>query len=533
MEPTTALRRFGQRAEELLEHSAARLTDQLGGPARRRVIILLACVLGLDSADKGTVAALALQLEHGLHIGNAQVGLMVTVSSLVGAVATVPVGSMADRFNRIRLLEAGIGLWAVAQVASGLAPSYATLLAARVALGAVAATAGPAVASLTGDLFPPRERGKTWGYILTGEVLGTGVGVLLSGLVSSWAGWRVAFIVLAVPSVALIWALQRWLPEPATGGQSRIPRGADEVPAATEGPLTGQKRTARRVAVDAAAAEMVRARDVEPDETIVLETEPTELTLWQAIRYVLRVRTNVVLIVASSIGYFFFSGLSTFAVIFVRGQYGLGQGTASLLVVVIGAGILGGLVLAGRVGDRLVSRGRLESRLSIGTIGFVGAAVLLAPALWSSALYVALPLFIAAGALVAAPNPGLDAARLDVVPARMWGRAEGVRTLLRQSLEAFAPLTFGFVSVAFGARSSGIGVGVGLRHAAVSLVQTRALQDTFLIMLVPVVAGGLLLLLARRSYPTDVASALESDRRIATQGEDDRRATAGAHPVRS
>jgi hypothetical protein len=167
------------------------------------------------------------------------------------------------------------------------------------------------------------------------------------------------------------------------------------------------------------------------------------------------------------------------------------------------------------VADVLVRRGRVDGRLIVGVVGFVASVVVLGPALATSSLALAAPLFVLAGALVSAPNPGLDAARLDVVPARMWGRAEAVRTVLRQTLQAFAPLIFGVVSEAFGGSSSGIGAGIDLKHATVSHAQTHALQATFLVMLVPLVAGGLILLLGRRRYPLDVAAAVESDRRIA------------------
>jgi MFS family permease len=48
------------------------------------------------------------------------------------------------------------------------------LLLARLLLGAVTATAVPAVASLTGDFFPAGERGRIYGYISVGEVAGAG-----------------------------------------------------------------------------------------------------------------------------------------------------------------------------------------------------------------------------------------------------------------------------------------------------------------------------------------------------------------------
>ena len=63
------------------------LTEQLGGSQRTRVVVVLACVLGLAGADAATVGAAATQLRAALGIGDAGIGLLVTAASLVGAVA--------------------------------------------------------------------------------------------------------------------------------------------------------------------------------------------------------------------------------------------------------------------------------------------------------------------------------------------------------------------------------------------------------------------------------------------------------------
>jgi hypothetical protein len=91
--------------------------------------------------------------------------------------------------------------------------------------------------------------------------------------------------------------------------------------------------------------------------------------------------------------------------------------------------------------------------------------------------------------VLSAQNPPLDAARLDIMPALLWGRAESVRTLLRSLAQALAPLLFGAASDhVFGGGRSG-------------------LQWTFVVMLVPLAASAYLLFLARRTYPRDVATA--------------------------
>ena len=194
-----------------------RLTDAVGGPARRRVVLLLAAVLSLESADSGTVGALAAQLERAFHIGNTELGLLITVSSLVAALASLPMGVVADRSKRVRVLAVTVALWAAGMVASGLATSYLMLLLTRLTLGVTIAAAGPMVASLTGDLFPAKERSRIYGMILTGQLLGGGVGLIFSADIGALAGWRAPFFVLALPSFVLAYCLYRLLPEPARG----------------------------------------------------------------------------------------------------------------------------------------------------------------------------------------------------------------------------------------------------------------------------------------------------------------------------
>jgi len=258
--------------------------------------------------------------------------------------------------------------------------------------------------------------------------------------------------------------------------------------------------------------EEVRARNVDADPDIVIGGDPSEMGLWDAVRWVFRVRTNLLLIISSCLGYFFFSGLKTFAVLFARGRYGIGESTASLLAVVVGAAGVAGIVAGGQVADRRLERGHLCSRLTVGAVGYLGAAVILIPAFLTSHLLIALPLVMAGAAAVAAPNSPGDAARLDVVPSRLWGRTESIRTFVKTTLEAFAPLLFGFISQLLGSGTgAGFGSGVNGRAAHVSAAAAQGLAYTFLLMLAPLAAAGWFLLRARRSYPSDVASAAESE----------------------
>src|SRR5579859_3523847 len=76
------------------------LVTAVGGPARARVIFLFACVLALNSADTATIGAVAPQLHRSLHISNAEVGLLSSVTLLTGALFVLPCGMLVDRTKR-------------------------------------------------------------------------------------------------------------------------------------------------------------------------------------------------------------------------------------------------------------------------------------------------------------------------------------------------------------------------------------------------------------------------------------------------
>jgi MFS family permease len=489
------------------------LEGAVGGPARRRVILLFASILGLQAADTGAVGALAVPLEKAFHIGNTQLGLLVTVTTLVGCVATLPFGGLSDRHSRTRLLQVVVALWAVASLVSAVSVDYQMLLVSRLALGGVIAAAGPALASLVGDLFPGDERARLWGYVLTGELIGAGIGILVAGGLSGLANWRLALGVLALPAVVLAWALRRYLPEPARGGQAYLQVGAEEIVTGTAAGRSRQEAASPGApAVGEASLVERQAEDLgaEPEPGTVL-TRAQDMTLWQATRYVLHIRTNVALIIASGLGYFFLSGIETFAELYFRDRYGVSQTLASVLFILIGGGAVAGILVSGRGADRLIRRGHTTARISLGAVAYVATAVVFVPGALSPSLALAMPILLVAAACVGAANPPVDAARLDIMPSRLWGRAEAVRTALRQLLQGLAPLLFGVVSVAFGGANGGLSAGVDTQAAKGSAASAHALEMTFIVLTAPLVVAGAALWLSRRSYLREIVAARRSD----------------------
>jgi MFS family permease len=502
------------RGGRLLRGHAVR---QVGGPARARVIASFGAVLALSSADSATVGAVAPQLEHSLHIGNTEIGLLSSVSLLVGAAFVIPVGLLVDRTKRMPLLAASIVLWSIASAASGFAGSYGTLLLTRLALGAVNATAGPAIASLTGDYFPGRERGRIYAYILGGEVAGTAAGFIVSGTVASVISWRVAFVLLAVPGLFLARTLWRTIPEPLRGGQSRLEPGVLDLPEAL---AAAASRAQARQSEGAAGAheeeeltrEAARRRGLRPDPKLVLNQDPREMSVVAAVRYILSIPTNMLLIIGSSLGYFFFAGLQTFGILFVRGHYHASQATAELALVMLVLGALLGTLVSGRVTDLALRRGFLAARVVGPSACYLGAVVLFIPGVLIDHLTPALWFDVGGAALLSAANPPLDAARLDIMPSGLWGRAESTRTFLRSLAQALAPLMFGGLADLI----AGIApeqTPIGTHSPLISPSAATGLEFSILIMLVSLAWAGVFLARARHTYPSDLVTAGTSEQR--------------------
>ena len=166
----------------------------------------------------------------------------------------------------------------------------------------------------------------------------------------------------------------------------------------------------------------------------------------RAILYILSIPTNLRLIIGSSLGYFFFAGLQTFGILFVRGRYHVGQASAELALVLLVIGALIGTLASGRLTDLAMRRGFLEARVVGPAICYLAAAALFVPGVLIDHLTPALWFDVGAAALLSAANPPLDAARLDIMPAGLWGLAESTRTFLRSLSQALAPLLFGVLA---------------------------------------------------------------------------------------
>jgi MFS family permease len=270
-------------------------------------------------------------------------------------------------------------------------------------LGAVTAAAWPCVASLIGDFFPARERTGIYGLILSGELIGTGIGFFISGEVSSLANWHWSFYAMAVPSLAIVWLVWRFLPEPERGKQGWI---SASDPGSAQSSGTAQK---------------VLEANVQPRQHLVLRQDPTQGSLWWAIKYLLQLPTYDLLIIASTLAYFFFAGVRGFAndlsdktlrAVAERGQcpclYRRHRRSCR--------------VHYWRTAVRVLSRkGFLNVRIVLPAIALYISIPFLGGGIWTTSVWLGIIMLTLGTCALAAAVAPIDAARLDIIHPRLWG----------------------------------------------------------------------------------------------------------------
>lgn len=184
------------------------------------VLGVLVVVYILNFIDRQILSILAVDIKRDLVLTDGQLGFLGGAAFAVFyALFGVPLGRLADRWHRVRLLSIGLVLWSTMTVLSGFARNYLTLSLARMGVGVGEATASPTAYSLISDYFPSRQRATALAIYSSGLYLGGGVSLLIGAKISKvWdttypgggigglVGWQAAFVAVGLPGLILaIW----------------------------------------------------------------------------------------------------------------------------------------------------------------------------------------------------------------------------------------------------------------------------------------------------------------------------------------
>ncbi len=190
------------------------------------VLVVLILVYVFNFVDRQIISILAEDIKADLGLTDANIAFLYgTVFAVFYAIFGIPLGRLADIWIRKNLIAAGLVGWSAMTALSGTAKSFGSLAVFRIGVGIGESTATPSAFSMLGDYFSPKLRATAMALYSTGVYIGSGVGLVIGGLVvDNWnnayadgnapfglAGWQAAFFAVGIPGILLagwVWTLR-------------------------------------------------------------------------------------------------------------------------------------------------------------------------------------------------------------------------------------------------------------------------------------------------------------------------------------
>ncbi len=146
------------------------------------LVLLLSCAAVVAYMDRLILSVLFIPLSRDLSLSSARVSVLQGSSfAFVYALAGLPLGLIADRFNRRNSIIAGIFIWCGATIAGGFATGFVSLAITRILTGLGEAAPFPAATSIVGDSISQQHRGLALSTFAMGQMLGGGAAVAVGG----------------------------------------------------------------------------------------------------------------------------------------------------------------------------------------------------------------------------------------------------------------------------------------------------------------------------------------------------------------
>jgi predicted MFS family arabinose efflux permease len=312
------------------------------------VLGMLCFVYVLNFLDRQLLSILAKPIQDALHVTDSQLGLIGGLYfALFYCIISIPVGWLADKTNRVRVLSIACALWSAATMACGLAANYSQLVAARMTVGVGEAGGVPPSYAIISDYFPPARRGTALGIYNLGPPIGAALGVAFGASIAAAFSWRLAFIVLGGVGILAALAVVAFVREPKRGGLD--------------------------------VAQAAPAKKASFASTLAMFFSRPSLVL---------------MALGGGATQFITYGLGNFTVLFLMREKGMTlQEVALWYALVVGIGMSGGIFLSGRMIDFFTRRSKQAYAL-LPAISLIFAVPFYLGFVWAPTWQIALPLLI-------------------------------------------------------------------------------------------------------------------------------------------
>jgi MFS family permease len=203
---------------------------------RSYVLVVLVIVYTFNFIDRQIIGILAVPIKAELRLSDSQLGLMGGLAfALFYTFLGIPIARLADRVSRTTIMTIALALWSLMTAVCGITHSFAQLFMARVGVGVGEAGGVAPAYSLICDYFPSKERARALSAYSFGIPIGSAVGIVLGGFITSLMSWRVAFFIVGLAGLVITPLLKLTVREPVRGAM-------DLPPARVAGPIRSMPR---------------------------------------------------------------------------------------------------------------------------------------------------------------------------------------------------------------------------------------------------------------------------------------------------
>ena len=158
----------------------------------------------INFVDRQFISSFAPFLKRDLDLTNTEIGLLTGVVFIFFyTIAGLFVGTLADRYNRTKIIGIGVILWSAFTAVSGLAKNFVTLAIPRLFIGVGESAITPTTMSILSDRYEQKRLGFAAGFYYLGVPVGVGFSLIIAGYIEPLIGWRGCFYLLGFLGLVL------------------------------------------------------------------------------------------------------------------------------------------------------------------------------------------------------------------------------------------------------------------------------------------------------------------------------------------
>lgn len=175
---------------------------------RAWIALLIFTAVIINYMDRIALSVASKQIATEFGFSPVQMGYLFSCFLWTYVICLIPIGLLVERIGARRMVGGGIAVWSAATALTAATTGFASILTARLVMGASEATTFPACGRVIRDWFPARERGLVTTLFNGGSSAGPALGALVVAALVSAFDWRTAFIALGL--VGFVW-LAFWM----------------------------------------------------------------------------------------------------------------------------------------------------------------------------------------------------------------------------------------------------------------------------------------------------------------------------------